>query len=238
MTSTQILLLVLMAIVLVAAAFVVALAARRVALRRWFGPEYDQVAAEQDSRLAADRELANRRRRHHALQLRTIEPEARERYLQRWRAVQAQFVDDPNGAVVAGDELVTRLVRDRGYPTDDYDDQLSLLSVEHARTLNHYRNAHDIVERARRGQASTEDLRRALVSFRALFADVLGEHTGDSEPPTVPLHQPARRDTWAAADMDSAQRPDRRGIHGNADRHGNAELHGAAELHDDEVRKP
>ncbi|HEX5994832.1 MAG TPA: hypothetical protein VFY84_06790 [Jiangellales bacterium] len=175
MTSTEILLLALLVLVIAFITIVVlGFAARRAALRRRFGPEYDRVVREQDSRIAADRELAGRKRRYNELQLRTIDPAARERFIQRWRAVQAQFIDDPAAAVVAGDELVTELVRDRGYPTRDYDDQLALLSVEHARTLGRYRDAHEIFLKAQRGEATTEDLRQALVHYRDLFADILG----------------------------------------------------------------
>ena len=172
MTSTQIVLLVFLAIVVIAVG--IAVGARRTALRRRFGPEYDRIAEERHSRIAADRELADRQRRRKDLQLRAIATGARQRFVQRWRSVQAQFVDDPTGAVVAGDALVTELVGARGYPTRDYEDQLALLSVEHARTLGSYREAHEIFLRAKRGDATTEDLRQALVDYRELFADILG----------------------------------------------------------------
>src|SRR5688572_20773678 len=122
MTATQLALLVLAVIVVIAAGVLVAMAMRRRELQRRFGPEYDRAVSEQDSRVAGERELINRERRFGQLTLREIEPDARERYAEQWRAVQAQFIDDPAGAVVAGDELVTRLVADRGYPTDDYDE--------------------------------------------------------------------------------------------------------------------
>src|SRR5690606_4739480 len=104
------------------------------------------------------------------------------RSITRWRAVQAQFVDDPPAAVEAGDDLVTQLVGDRGYPTRDYDEQLSLLSVEHARTLGNYRDAHDIYLKSERGEATTEDLRQARAPYRALFADILGVQTEAGRP--------------------------------------------------------
>jgi hypothetical protein len=96
--------------------------------------------------------------------------------------VQSQFVTDPAGAVVAGDELVTRLVRERGYPTENFDDELAYLSVEHARVLGHYRDAHEIYLRAQRDEANTEDLRQALVHYRELFADLLGSEPVPAEP--------------------------------------------------------
>jgi len=173
MTSTQILLLVIVLVVVVVAA-VAWQASRRRALQRTFGPEYDRAVAEGSSRSAAEQELRERERRHAELELRPLGPGERERYAQQWRAVQEQFVEDPAGAVVAGDELVTRLVAARGYPTENYDDQLAYLSVEHARPLGHYRDAHAIFLRGQRGEASTEDLRRALVHYRELFADLVG----------------------------------------------------------------
>ena len=167
------------AIVVVAIGVAVAMVMRRRELQRRFGPEYDRTVEQHESRIAADRELINREKQHAQLTLREIDPATRERYLGRWRAVQAQFVSDPTAAVVAGDDLVTRLVADRGYPTDDHEQQLALMSVDHAQPLGHYRDAHEIFLRSQRGEASTEDLRQALVHYRALFADLLGEEPSD-----------------------------------------------------------
>jgi hypothetical protein len=148
---------------------------RRQALRRRFGPEYDRVIAERDNRQEAERELRERERRHAELELRPLSAESRATYVAAWEEVQVRFVDSPSDAVRAGDELVTRLIAERGYPTGDYDDQVAHLSVEHARTLGHYRDAHDIHLRNERGEATTEDLRQALVHYRELFADLLGD---------------------------------------------------------------
>jgi hypothetical protein len=185
MTSGQIALLVLLVVVVVAIGVAVAMVMRRRELQRRFGPEYDRAVENHESRLAADRELINRERQHAKLTLRDLEPEARARYAQQWREVQAQFVTDPAAAVVAGDELVTRLVADRGYPTEDYEEQLAVLSVEHARPLAHYRDAHEIFQRGQRGEASTEELRQALVHYRALLADLLDEQPEDVAHPTT-----------------------------------------------------
>ena len=104
--------------------------------------------------------------------------------------MQIQFVDAPETAVSTADELTTRLIAERGYPTGDYDDQLATLSVQHARTLEHYRDAHAISERSKGGEASTEDLRQALVHYRALFADLLGENPVRSEGAVTPTSAP------------------------------------------------
>jgi hypothetical protein len=180
MSATQVLILILVVIVLGVAGWYLF---RHQRLRRRFGSEYEKVVAEHSGFLAAERELRERERRHGQLQLRDLDPAAQQRYAQAWQDIQAQFVSDPAGAVVAGDELVTRLVADRGYPTENFDDQASYLSVEHGRTLKHYRDAHEIFERGQRGEADTEDLRRALVHYRALFAELLG-----TDPVPTPDH--------------------------------------------------
>ncbi len=181
MTTAQIVILVVVLIVLGVAGW---FGLRYLRLRRRFGPEYQQVVSEHQGWLAAQRELRDRERRHPSQRLRERSQADRERSAQQWQAVQAQFLADPAGAVVAGDELVTRLVAQVGYPTENFDEQLSMLSVEHARTLGHYRDAHEIFLHGQRGEASTEELRQALVHYRAIFADLLG---------TDPALNPAER---------------------------------------------
>lgn len=174
MSSTLITVLVVLLVVGAILVVLGVVANRRRALRQRFGPEYDRVVESTEDRRAAERELRDRERRHAELELRPLDPESRERYSASWEEIQVRFVDAPDRAVGEADELVTRLVAERGYPTGDYDDQLAHLSVEHARTLDHYRQAHDINERNSRGEATTEQLRQALVHYRALFADLLG----------------------------------------------------------------
>jgi hypothetical protein len=183
MSSTLITVLVVLLVVGAILVVLGVVANRRRALRQRFGPEYDRVVESTEDRRAAERELRDRERRHAELELRPLAPESRERYSASWEEIQVRFVDAPDQAVGEADELVTRLVAERGYPTGDYDDQLAHLSVEHARTLDHYRQAHDINERNSRGEATTEQLRQALVHYRALFADLLGtepEHLASS----------------------------------------------------------
>ena len=148
---------------------------RRQSLRQRFGPEYDRIVAEQDSTLAAERELLAREKRHAELRLKELSPQARQWYAEQWQQLQARFVESPDGSVGAADELVTRLVADRGYPIKDYDEQVQLLSVEHSRTIGNYREAHDIALRHARGEADTEELRQAIVHYRSLVADLLGQ---------------------------------------------------------------
>jgi hypothetical protein len=171
MTSMQIvvtLIVVAVLVVIAAAAFAVW---RRQTLRNRFGPEYDRVLSQQPSRTAAERELRGRQRSHAALELTPLDEQSRLRYARAWHEVQVHFVDDPAGTVREADALLTRLVADRGYPVDDYDTELAHLSVEHARTLERYRRAHEI---SLRRDASTEQLRQAVTDYHALFAELLG----------------------------------------------------------------
>lgn len=179
MSPTQVIVIVLVVLVIAAVVAAIVVAGRRRALKQRFGPEYDHVVAERDSRTAAERELRDRERRHAELTLTPLDPDSRTRYASAWEELQVRFVDSPADTVGDADELVSRLIAERGYPTGDFSDQIAHLSVEHARTLTHYRDAHDIHLRNTRGEASTEELRQALVHYRALFADLLGEEPVD-----------------------------------------------------------
>lgn len=183
MSPTQVIVTVLVVLVIVALVAVALVAARRRSLRHRFGPEYDRVVAERDSRTAAERELRYRERRHAELTLTPLSPESRTRYAAAWEELQVRFVDSPGETVGDADELLTRLIAERGYPTGDFSDQIAHLSVEHARTLTQYRDAHEIHLRNTRGEASTEELRQAVVHYRALFADLLGEEPVAPRPP-------------------------------------------------------
>jgi hypothetical protein len=208
-SMSPIVVIILIIIVLVVVAAVVAAivvgvrAGRRKKLQNTFGPEYDRVVADTGSRADGEKELRERERRHAELELEPLSEDSRARYSASWEDVQIQFVDNPEQAVATADDLVTRLIAERGYPTGDYDDQLANLSVDHARTLGHYRDAHAISERSQNGAASTEDLRLALVHYRALFADLLGTDPVQSG---TPAPAPA---TATAPDTDVAEsRPD------------------------------
>jgi hypothetical protein len=174
MSPIAVIVLIIVILVLIAAIVFGVRASRRKQLQKTFGPEYDRVVADTGSRADAEKELREREKRHAELELKPLSPESQARYATAWEEVQIQFVDNPEEAVNRADELVTELIAERGYPTGDYDDQLANLSVDHARTLGHYRDAHAISERSRNGEASTEALRQALVHYRALFADLLG----------------------------------------------------------------
>ncbi len=160
-------------ILLIGAAVLLWPAVRSRQLRSRFGPEYDRVLAESDDRRTAERELAERTRRHKLLELKALTPERKDYFARAWADVQEQFVDQPAEAVTDADRLVSTLMGERGYPTGSYDQQLADLSVEHAATLGHYREAHDIAIAQAEGRASTEDLRTAVVHYRTLFRELL-----------------------------------------------------------------
>ena len=150
---------------------------RSTQLREGFGPEYDRVVEERGPR-AGEAELRERFDRRSTYDIRPLEPAARERYAERWRATQAQFVDQPASALADADKLVAEVMRERGYPVEDFDQQADDVSVDHPHVVEHYRKAHAI-QSARDG--STEDLRQALVHYRALFDELLETETNRPE---------------------------------------------------------
>ncbi|WP_067177166.1 hypothetical protein [Microtetraspora niveoalba] len=154
---------------------------RRRRLQDRFGPEYERTVRERDSRREAEEELRAREQRHSRLDLRPLTQEARNSYARKWSEVQERFVDAPGFAVTEADTLVTSVMGDRGYPTENFEQRLSDLSVEHASTLDHYRKAHDISRRAARRDATTEELRQAMVHYRALFQELLDEVPAESD---------------------------------------------------------
>ncbi|MFF3247269.1 hypothetical protein ACFYWY_26915 [Streptomyces sp. NPDC002870] len=174
--STLVAIIVPIAVVLIIIAVALWTLSRRRRLRERFGPEYDRTVAEQNSRPAAERELRAREERHDRLDIKELPAEVRHQYADDWSSVQERFVDRPGEAVADADRLVARLMTERGYPTDDgYEQRLADLSVEHGRTLEHYRTAHEINVRSGGGQATTEELRGAMVHYRALFEELLSD---------------------------------------------------------------
>ena len=138
-----------------------------------FGREYDRTVDKAGGRREAEQELMEREKRHDELELRPLSQDARERYLQQWQATQGRFVDDPTGAVSEADDLVQRVMRDRGYPVDDFEQRAADISVEHPELVEKYRTANGIARASERGEASTEDLRHSVRHYRALFVELL-----------------------------------------------------------------
>jgi FtsZ-interacting cell division protein ZipA len=160
---------------------------RRRALQETFGPEYDRTVENADSRREAQRELRDRVQRREQLEIRDLSPAAATRYQREWLVVQQQFVDQPASSVTMAHRLVTQVMGERGYPTDDRDERMDLLSVDHADVMDNYRAASDIESNSQSGRASTEDLRQAMQHYRTLFDRLLGDaaatpnadHTGE-----------------------------------------------------------
>lgn len=150
-------------------------------LRSKFGPEYDYEVERAGDRHRAEAELVRREDRVRKLHIRDLAPDTRRHYAEAWRSEQARFVDDPTGAVRAADVLVTEVMNERGYPTT------AEASVDHPHVMGNYRQAHEIADRNRTGLASTEDLRRAMVCYRALFEELLGTS------PVEEKHEEVRR---------------------------------------------
>ncbi|MEU1616637.1 hypothetical protein ABZ479_04945 [Streptomyces sp. NPDC005722] len=178
--STGTLLAIIIPVVVVLALIAVAstLFIRHRRLKGRFGPEYDRTVEDAGSRKDAERDLAARARRHDSLDIKPLPSGVRDRYAREWTSVQEEFVDRPEDAVHDADSLVASLMRDRGYPTEGFDQQVKDLSVEHGRTLDHYRAAHEVNDLSTRHEATTEQLRGAMVHYRALFDDLLTDGGG------------------------------------------------------------
>ncbi|MFE5513366.1 hypothetical protein ACFQ9J_22800 [Streptomyces sp. NPDC056529] len=173
--STGIVLAIVVAAVVVVALVTVAAVnhRRRARLRDRFGPEYDRAVEETGSRRAAEQDLDARERRYQELDIKPLPSGTREQYAQRWKELQEEFVDAPEGAVHEADRLVTALMHERGYPTEGYEQRMRDLSVRHGRTLEHYRAAQEVHALSSSRSATTEQLREAMVHYRALFDDLL-----------------------------------------------------------------
>ncbi len=191
MSTGTIVVIVIVIIVVVAIIAGVVYDQRRRRLQQRFGPEYERLVEETGSKAKAEAELTSRRRRVAGLDIRPLDPAARARCAESWAAVQEQFVDSPQEAVMAAQRLVMTVMQERGYPTEGGDQMVADLSVDHANVLDHYRTAYDINQRAADNQASTEDLRQAMIHYRALFQDLLGETSSVTETPVTETGVPA-----------------------------------------------
>ncbi len=174
MDPTVLAVIVIAALAIVGVAIMVMRSRQRERLRKEFGPEYEhQVEAAGGSRAKADAELLKREKRVEKFNIRPLLPEQRARFLDDWQEVQARFVDDPQRSIALADALVGEVMKARGYPVEDFDQRAADLSVEHPRLVENYRTAHDIAVRHGRGEAGTEDLRKAFIGYRSLFEQLL-----------------------------------------------------------------
>jgi len=171
---------VLVALAVVVIAFVLTQKRRSDELHNKFGPEYERLVRMHGDARHAESELSERVDRVRHLHIKPLDEAHRHQFADAWRADQARFVDDPKAAVIEADRLVADLMQFRGYPVGDFEQRAADVSVDHPHVVENYRIAHDIAVRQQRGDASTEDLRVAMVHYRALFEDLL--ETDDHEP--------------------------------------------------------
>lgn len=176
MTSTQILVLVVVAIAVIALIAWLYARNRRAKtekLRQHFGTEYERTVRETGSERQAEAKLAEREKRVETFKIRDLDSSERERYIAQWQQVQSQFVDSPKGAVIEADDLLTTVMKDRGYPMVDFDQRAADLSVHHPTVIQNYRTAHRIALRLGQGEATTEDMRTAMIHYRSLFDELV-----------------------------------------------------------------
>jgi hypothetical protein len=175
---------VLIAVVVVAALALLlwrATARRRTGkLREQFGPEYERTVQGADSKRQAEAELQAREERRQSFDIRPLPTDASERYVEQWRSVQAEFVDEPAAAVKRADGLIKAVMAERGYPVEDFDQRAADLSVDHPRVVDNYREGRRLAQTNGDGASSTEDLRQAMRHYRALFSDLV--ESGEDEP--------------------------------------------------------
>jgi hypothetical protein len=180
MDTSAIVIAVLVLIALIVIARMVALRRRTQGLKSRFGPEYDRAVRERGPQ--AESVLINRKERVEKFPIRELGASERERFVTEWRQVQSRFVDDPRRSVSDADMLVTRVMEARGYPMSDFEQRADDLSVDHPRVVDNYRAAHEIALRHHQGEATTEDLRNAIIYYRSLFSELL--QIRPSEEPT------------------------------------------------------
>jgi hypothetical protein len=177
MTGQQ-LLLVSIIVIIVAAALVLLRRRKTQRLNTRFGTEYSRVVDETGSRRKGEAGLEAREKRLDAIAIRPLSAADRDRYTASWRAVQAEFVDDPKYSVSHADHLLGELMSVRGYPVADFEQRAADLSVDHPLIVENYRSVHEIAVRHEQGQATTEELRRAMILYRSLFDELIGEPAG------------------------------------------------------------
>ena len=182
MDSSTVTLMAIAAVAVIVIAAILFLAARRqrsARLRSRFGPEYERTVDDVGDRHRAEQELRERQRRVAKFEIRPLSVSERNLFIERWRVIQAEFVDQPKQALAAADDLLTDVMRARGYPMEDFEQRSADLSVDHPSVVQHYRAGRDIAVRHRQGEADTEDLRQAMIHFRALFDELVADAAAD-----------------------------------------------------------
>jgi hypothetical protein len=185
-TTDEIVIVVVLVVVVLALTVGIAAITRRRGrrhLREQFGPEYDRTLSTTGDPHETDAQLRARVDQRDRLQLRPLSRIDRDAFVDEWRQIQSRFVDSPEGSLAGADELLTRVMRDTGYPTDDFEEQADLISVDHPQLVGNYRTARLIREATQQGPVGTERQREALLAYRSLFAELLEQPDSASSAP-------------------------------------------------------
>lgn len=189
MNETTWLIIAVAVVIMLIVAFVAVRRRNTQRLKSRFGPEYSRAVDASGNQQKAEAELRDREKRVKAFELKPLEPRVKTEFENAWRSVQTQFVDDPGRAVTQADRLLGEVMSVRGYPMADFEQRSADISVEHPVVVQNYRKAHEIADRHAQGKAGTEELRQAMVFYRTLFVELVGETqagtAGDSQPETV-----------------------------------------------------
>lgn len=192
LTPIEIALIVVVVLLAIAVVFLWVGHRRSEKLRSKYGAEYARVVDEEGTRKKGEAALQEREKRVASFNIAPLKPERRAAFIEAWRKIQSQFVDDPHGAVTHADVLLGEIMETRGYPVVDFEQRSADLSVDHPDVVQHYRTAHDIAVRHARDEADTEDLRQAMLHYRALFDDLVNEPSGDPDPRVTKLGERIR----------------------------------------------
>jgi len=172
--NTAIFIVLLVAVVLAAVAWLIVQRQRSLPLKRRFGPEYDLTVSEFRSGTKSEPELLKREDRVVRLKIVPLTPTDAARFSRAWNELQSRFIDSPKAVVAHADQLVRELMEERGYPMDEFERRAADISVDHPAVVATYRVAQGIAASEARGEADTEELRKAVIYYRTLFDELLG----------------------------------------------------------------
>jgi hypothetical protein len=175
MNTSALIILAVVAVVAVIVTVLVLKTRRTQQLKSRFGPEYGRAMQETGNKARAEAKLERLEKRVHSFKLSLLSPSARAEFVAEWQKIQGRFVDDPKGALTEADQLVQKMLAVQGYPMADFEQRAADISVDHPQVVENYRAGHDIALRHAQGRASTEDMRQAMIHYRALFNELSGQ---------------------------------------------------------------
>jgi hypothetical protein len=175
MSTPTVVAIVVVAIIAIIAIALLLVNQRSKKLQERFGPEYSRTVEETGSKIRAEAKLQKLQKRVEHFKITPLSSETRARFVAGWHKIQSRFVDDPRGALTEADSLIQEIMTARGYPVSEFEQRAADISVDHPQVVEHYRAGHEISLRHSQGRASTEDMRQAMIHYRALFAELAGE---------------------------------------------------------------